>query len=134
MYEDGYLQDAVQTELQYRAAEIAAALEEAAMQQSATPQTLTPDGTMSYDPVTGLFGLPFSFPLSIGNGGTGANSASAARTSLGLGAMAVEDAVAAVADLSGGISNPPTQAEVTAIYNKINTLLAEMRTAGHLTP
>lgn len=41
---------------------------------------------------------------------------------------------AAVADLAGGITNPPTQAEVTAIYNKVNDLLAKLRTSGVLTP
>ena len=39
---------------------------------------------------------------------------------------------AAVADLAQAISNPPTQAEVTAIQNKINALLAALRTAGEL--
>jgi len=37
---------------------------------------------------------------------------------------------AAVADLSQSITNPPTQAEVTAIQNKVNALLAALRAAG----
>lgn len=36
----------------------------------------------------------------------------------------------AIADLSGGIANPPTQAEVTAIYDKVNALLAGLRILG----
>jgi hypothetical protein len=40
----------------------------------------------------------------------------------------------AVANLAGSITNPPTQAEVTAIFNKVNALLAELRTAGLLAP
>ena len=42
--------------------------------------------------------------------------------------------MAAVADLATAISNPPTQAEVTEIKNKINALLAAARTAAMLTP
>jgi len=42
--------------------------------------------------------------------------------------------MAAVADLATAISNPPTQAEVTEIKNKINALLAAARTALQLTP
>ncbi len=56
------------------------------------------------------------------------------RTNLGLGAMATVNAVAAVADLTQTITNPPTQTEVTNIQNKINELLGAMRTAAHLTP
>ena len=36
----------------------------------------------------------------------------------------------AIADLNQTISNPPTQAEVQAISDKIDELLAAMRTAG----
>ncbi len=39
---------------------------------------------------------------------------------------------AAVADISTSISNPPTQAEVTALKNKVNELLASMRVAAQL--
>jgi hypothetical protein len=42
--------------------------------------------------------------------------------------------MAAVADLATAISNPPTQAEVTEIRDKINALLAAARTALQLTP
>lgn len=56
------------------------------------------------------------------------------RTNLGLGTMAIANEIAAVADLSQSITNPPTQTEVTNIQNKINELLAAMRTADHLTP
>ena len=38
--------------------------------------------------------------------------------------------IGAVADLDQTISNPPTQAEVQAISDKIDELLAAMRTAG----
>ena len=41
---------------------------------------------------------------------------------------------AAVADLAQSISNPPTQAEVTAIQDKINDLLTAARAAGWLAP
>ena len=37
--------------------------------------------------------------------------------------------MAAIADISTSISNPPTQAEVTAIKDKVNALLAAARTA-----
>jgi hypothetical protein len=37
--------------------------------------------------------------------------------------------VAAIADLNQTITNPPTQAEVQAISDKIDELLAAMRTA-----
>jgi hypothetical protein len=39
---------------------------------------------------------------------------------------------AAVPDLATAISNPPTQAEVTEIKNKINALLASLRAAESL--
>ncbi len=42
--------------------------------------------------------------------------------------------MAAIADISTSISNPPTQAEVTAIKDKVNALLAAARTALLLTP
>ena len=38
----------------------------------------------------------------------------------------------AIADLNQTITNPPTQAEVQAISNKIDALLAAMRTSGQL--
>lgn len=38
----------------------------------------------------------------------------------------------AVANLTQSITNPPTQAEVTAIQNKINALLGQLRTTGTL--
>lgn len=38
----------------------------------------------------------------------------------------------AVVDLVQAITNPPTQAEVTAIQNKVNELLASLRAAGSL--
>lgn len=42
--------------------------------------------------------------------------------------------MAAIADISTSISNPPTQAEVTAIKDKVNALLAAARGALLLTP
>lgn len=41
---------------------------------------------------------------------------------------------AAVADLGLTISNPPTQAEVQAVSDKVDALLAVMRTAFQLEP
>lgn len=40
----------------------------------------------------------------------------------------------AIADLNQTISNPPTQAEVQAISDKVDDILAALRTAGLLTP
>lgn len=40
---------------------------------------------------------------------------------------------AAVVNLTQAISNPPTQAEVTAIQNKINEFIAALRVSGSLT-
>ncbi len=42
--------------------------------------------------------------------------------------------IGAVANLSQTISNPPTQAEVQAISNKVDQLLAAMRAAGIMEP
>lgn len=58
----------------------------------------------------------------------------ATRTNLGLGEMAVADRIAAITDLSQTISNPPTQAEVQAISDKVDEILAAARTANHLAP
>lgn len=60
--------------------------------------------------------------------------AAGTRANLGLGEMAVADRIAAIADLSLTVSNPPTQAEVQAIANKMDALLGAMRTAAHLVP
>ena len=49
------------------------------------------------------------------------------RGNLGLGTIAVKNVAAAVADLSQSISNPPAQAEVQNIQNKINELLGQLR-------
>jgi hypothetical protein len=77
--------------------------------------------------------LPLNTPQAIG---TGANvtfnqvafgDAATTRGNLGLGSIAVKNVAAAVADLSQTISNPPTQAEVTNIQNKINELLGQLR-------
>lgn len=43
-------------------------------------------------------------------------------------------AAGAVADLNQVTSSPPTQAEVQAIADKVDALLASLRTAGHLEP
>lgn len=50
----------------------------------------------------------------------------------GPGTMAQRNAIAAVADLAMVVTNPPTQAEVQAIADKIDELLGAMRTAVHL--
>lgn len=39
---------------------------------------------------------------------------------------------AAVADLALTVTNPPTQAEVQAIHDKLNALMGSLRTAGIL--
>lgn len=54
-------------------------------------------------------------------------TADATTTSLGT----VKQAVA-VADLNQTISNPPTQTEVQAISDKVDALLAALRTSGAL--
>lgn len=41
---------------------------------------------------------------------------------------------AAIASLNQTTSNPPTQAEVQAIANKVDALLAALRAAGQLAP
>lgn len=43
---------------------------------------------------------------------------------------AANDAGAAVADLNQTITDPPTQAEVQAISDKVDELLASLRAAG----
>lgn len=72
--------------------------------------------------------------LAVANGGTGGTTQATARSGLGLGTMAVANAIAVVADLSQTISATPTQGEVQAISDKVDELLAAMRTATHLTP
>jgi hypothetical protein len=72
--------------------------------------------------------------LAIASGGTGAGTVVGARTNLGLGTMATRNAVGAIVDLNQTISATPTQSEVQAISDKIDELLAAMRTASHLTP
>lgn len=57
----------------------------------------------------------------------------ATRSNLGLGTMATANKIGAVADLALTVSNPPTQAEVQAIANKVDALLAAARAANHLT-
>ncbi len=50
------------------------------------------------------------------------------------GEMAATNRIPAVASLNLTVSNPPTQAEVQAIANKVDELLAAMRRASHLAP
>lgn len=64
----------------------------------------------------------------------GVNTAAGLRTAAGLGTMALAAKIAAVADLNQTISNPPTQAEVQAITDKIDELLGAARTATALLP
>jgi hypothetical protein len=52
------------------------------------------------------------------------------RTNLGLGGLATQNPGIAVANLVQSISNPPTQAEVQNIQNKVNELLNSLRAAG----
>ncbi|HEX5085362.1 MAG TPA: hypothetical protein VFY40_25265 [Blastocatellia bacterium] len=48
--------------------------------------------------------------------------------------MAFAERILAVANLTITASNPPTQAELQAVINKINELLGAMRRAAHLSP
>lgn len=52
----------------------------------------------------------------------------------GLGEMSEKNRVANVPLLSITISNPPTQAEVQSVANKIDTLITAMITAEHMNP
>jgi hypothetical protein len=52
------------------------------------------------------------------------------RSNLGLGGLSTQNPGAAVANLTQTISNPPTQAEVQNIQNKVNELLNSLRAAG----
>lgn len=52
------------------------------------------------------------------------------RTNLGLGNLATQNRGAAVVNLAGAVSNPPTQAEVQANRDKLNELLNSLRAAG----
>lgn len=52
------------------------------------------------------------------------------RSNLGLGGLSTQSPGAAVANLGGSVSNPPTQAEVQAIQDKLNALLTSLRNAG----
>jgi hypothetical protein len=56
------------------------------------------------------------------------------RSNLGLGGLATQSAGVAVANTSTTVSNPPTQAEVTAIRDKLNELLNSLRGAGIIAP
>lgn len=48
------------------------------------------------------------------------------------GPMASKRIVDVIADLNQTISNPPTQAEVQAISDKVDEILAEFKAAGHI--
>ncbi len=89
------------------------------------------DASPQYMPKTGgTFLGQVVAPSLIVDGAAVVTTATAATTAV---RGAVKMALA-VADLAGSISNPPTQAEVTAIRDKVNALLAALRTAEMLTP
>lgn len=50
------------------------------------------------------------------------------------GEMASTNRIPPVADLNLTVSNPPTQAEVQSIADKVDEFLAAARQAGHLAP
>jgi hypothetical protein len=56
------------------------------------------------------------------------------RNNLGLGNLSTQNRGVAVANTGTGVSNPPTQAEVTAIRDKLNELLTSLRNAGIIAP
>lgn len=95
---------------------------------------VSPGNPGNYMPVTGgEFAGQISSPsVLIGPpGGPKAEAVTTARTAT-TGATGLVKMALAVADLAQSISNPPTQAEVTAIQNKLNALLAQLRAAGLL--
>lgn len=61
---------------------------------------------------------------------TGANTLTVSIT--GVGEMAAKNRIANVALLAMTVSNPPTQAEVQAIANKIDEILTALSTAQHM--
>ncbi len=74
----------------------------------------------------------FSFSATSGGGSVytvsiAVSNQAAARTSLGLGSLALLAAAGVPVDLSQSISNPPTQAEVQNIQAKLNALLGFLR-------
>jgi len=58
----------------------------------------------------------------------------AVTTTLTFGTIVSHNQAAAVTDLHQTISNPPTQAEVQALSNKVDELLDSLRTAGIIAP
>jgi hypothetical protein len=56
------------------------------------------------------------------------------RANLGLGSLAIRNPGGAVANTATGVSNPPTQTEVTAIRDKLNELLNSLRAANIINP
>lgn len=72
--------------------------------------------------------------LDITSGGTGAASASGARSNLGLGGLAILNAVAASADTAPAQTAVYVQADVEAILTELRDLKTKMRAAGVLTP
>lgn len=89
------------------------------------------DSSPQYMPKTGgTFTGQVAMPSAIVGGAPAVTTATAA-TSATRGAVRM---ALAVADLAAAISNPPTQAEVTAIRDKVNALMASLRVAGVLAP
>ncbi len=81
-----------------------------------------------------LAGLTLTTPLAVTSGGTGANSATGARSNLGLGGLAVLNAGAAVANSGVVAGGAYVQADFQAVIDKLNELLGSLRTAGVIAP
>ena len=62
------------------------------------------------------------------------SNAANARTTLGLGTLAVLNAAGAVANMATVASAAYVQAEAQAVINKLNDLLVSLRTAGIIAP
>lgn len=89
------------------------------------------DDSPQYMPKTGGTFLGHVTAPSLEVGGAAVVTTASAASSATRGAVL---RALAVASLAGGISNPPTQAEVAAIYNGVNALLVALRNAGVLAP
>lgn len=97
---------------------------------------ITPGNQPGYMPITGgtFLGQIQAPSVLIGPNGGPLNEAIDAGDLATTAIAGIVKMAAAIADLGQTISNPPTQAEVQAITDKIDGLLAALRTAGSLSP